>query len=297
MASELTVVIPTFQRPDLCLGSIAAVEHISEATGIDIDLVVVEQGPEPSYPIPSGFSGRWLFTRRVGVSSARNLGLAQADAPFVIFVDDDAELLAGIGAVLETCREPRVDVVCGRMVATDGTVIRGADRPRRVRPWNAFNLFVEPATVWRTAAIRRLGGFDERLGPPFRLGAEEGAGLLASLSRGRRGRRHVFVPVDLVVHPALEAAPDDKARRYGAGASSLIVLAPGAWSVVYGAVSVVRRLGGLITRLVRRDGPGASHRRAWLRGFASGIGAGWSVRREPRNLPTLDVVVLRPAHD
>ncbi|WP_166657408.1 glycosyltransferase family 2 protein [Ilumatobacter fluminis] len=290
MTAELTVVIPTYQRPDLCRRSIASVRRVAEVIDVDIDLIVVEQGAEPSYSIPLDFSGRWLYSHRSGVSYARNLGLAHAETPYVIFVDDDAELLPGVSELLDAARQPGVDVVCGRMISSGGTTIRGTDRPRRIRPWNAFRLFVEPAAVWRTDSMNVVDGFDERLGPANRLGAEEGAGLLARLSRTPGGRQ-AFVPADVVVHPELGSTPDDKARRYGAGTSGLMVLAPGTWSTIYAMSSVTRRVGGVIRSRLRGDRAGVAHRRAWLRGFASGVRTARSLRASPRNTPAADVLV------
>jgi uncharacterized protein YciI len=277
---DLSVVIPTLGRPELCAASIAAVDEVRRTTGLCIDLVVVEQGDVPGYTIPADFDGRWLFSTGSGTSFARNLGLRHAVGPTVMFVDDDAELQPTVVAMLDELRSSGAVVVCGRMMGHDGSVIRGSDERAEIRPWNAFHLFVEPAALWDTDVLRSVGGFDERFGPPNRLGAEEGVELLARLARAT-DRPMRFVPVDAILHPPLGSTPTEKARRYGAGNAALVILRPSWWTWCYVAVGFVRRLGGVAVAAVRRDRDGVSHRLAWLAGWSTGPAAAWRSRKAP----------------
>lgn len=288
---DLTVVIPSLGRPDLCLASIAAVDAVRRATGLRIDLIVVEQGAEQTYPIPADFDGRWLFSTGSGTSFARNVGLDHARAAIVMFVDDDAELRPTFVAMLDEIRTSGAPLVCGRMMGHDGTAIRGGEVPAEVRPWNAFHHFVEPAAAWDTAVLREVGGFDERFGPPNSLGAEEGAELLARIARVT-DRRVPFVPVDAIVHPALGTTPPDKARRYGAGNAGLLVLRPGGWTLCYVAAGLARRVVGTVVAAARRDRAGFAHRRAWLRGWVAGPFVAWRLRGTPaRTVAAVQTIV------
>ena len=293
MTPDLTVVIPTIGREAGCHEAIRSVERFRKATGLEVDLLVVEQGDRPTYAIPDTFDGRWLFSTRPAVSPARNAGLDAARAPVVLFLDDDAVLEPDATALLDEWRSSGAPMVCGRMRAVDGSYSRSGDRRAIVRGWSASRYFVEPAAIWDTAALRRVGGLDERMGAPTAMGAEEGAQLLGRLASAGEGCG-VFVPVDVVVHPKLTDAPPEKARRYGRGTTGALVLAPGWWLVSYVVVSGLRRLAGLVVAVARRDRAARQHRAAWLLGYCAGFRVGFAVRHEPQRGPS-DVRTIVPA--
>lgn len=290
---DLTVVVPTKGRPELCVEALGAVEAVRSRTGLRFDVVVVEQGERPEYPIPDGFRGRWVFTVQAGASMARNIGLDLALAPYVMFVDDDAVMQPAVAELVADLRSSGGDVVAGSMVSPGGRSVRGGDRRAVLRPWNAFHLFVEPTAVWSVPALRSVGGFDERLGQNNPLGCEEGIEAVARLARRTPGVRKVarFVPAVVVVHPDLRSAPLAKARMYGAGTSGLMVVTPSWWVVGYSVVSLVRRCAGLLVALVRRDRSGLEHRAGWITGWFEGLLIARRERRRPRRGPTPSLVV------
>lgn len=290
---DLTVVVPTKGRPELCGEALAAAEVVQSRTGLRFDVVVVEQGERPAYPIPDGFRGRWVFTDRSGASMARNIGLDMALAPHVMFVDDDAVMQPTVAELVADLHRSGGDLVVGAMVSPGGRSVRGGDRRAVLRPWNAFRLFVEPTAVWSVAALRAVGGFDERLGQGNPLGCEEGIEAVARLVRRTRGAPDVvrFVPEVAVVHPDLRSAPPVKSRMYGAGTSGLVIVAPSWWAVGYSVVSLVRRCAGALVALLRRDRPGFAHRAGWIAGWFEGPFIARRERRRPRRGATPSLVV------
>lgn len=284
MTPDLTVAIPTAGREADCHRAIESVQRLRQDADIAIELIVVEQGDRPTYRVPDDFRGRWMFSRRCGLTHARNVALALARAPAIYYVDDDARLEIGALTLFETWRATGAAMVCGRLRCEHGTIIRGTDRRVVVRGWSASRYFAEPAALWDVAALRDVGGFDERVGPPNRLGGEDGAQMLGRLADAGRGFG-VYVPVDVAVHPRFDAAPPAKARAYGRALTGGFALDPNPWHATYIAASVLRRVGGLLVAALRRDRAGAAHRAAWLYGSLTGVMVGLSERRRPRNHP------------
>lgn len=111
-----------------------------------------------------------------GLSRARNLAVGATQEAWIVFVDDDCRLEAdwACGLVELVQRHPDADFVSGQVLATrrdDADYLAvttfEVDRERRiagarVRPWEiGFGVCM----AVRRAAIERLDGWDERLGP------------------------------------------------------------------------------------------------------------------------------------
>jgi GT2 family glycosyltransferase len=172
-APSASVVIPTRARPgylDVALRSIApqAAEHGAE-------VLVVSDGPDHATAQVAARHGARLqaLDRARGANAARNAGVAAARSELIVFVDDDVEAPAGwLAAILLGAREmPDVDVfggpivarlegggphACGREGAPITTLDLGPSDRDTTLVWSA-NMAI------RTAALERVGGFDETL--------------------------------------------------------------------------------------------------------------------------------------
>jgi hypothetical protein len=207
----------------------------------------------------------------------------------VMFFDDDGLAQDGVADLVAEHAAGGAAVVSGRMRTPDGLVSRGGGQRVEITQRTAFRVFIEGATAWDRTWLVDVGGFDERLGPPLAYGAEEGAEALSRVLRA--GHRGVFVPADVLVHPAIDRSPPGKAFRYGRGTAGAAWLSPGGWTVGYAVVSGVRRVGGVVRSLFRRDVVGAKHRVGWLAGLLVGAATGWSLRRLPRRHTDRPVVI------
>ena len=86
-----TIIIPTHERPELlarCLRSLSA------QTWRDFTVVVVADSPRfvAPYAELQALEGRYVYILRSGTpgpAASRNMGLALAEAPYVLFLDDD----------------------------------------------------------------------------------------------------------------------------------------------------------------------------------------------------------------
>lgn len=224
-APEISVVVSTIGRPEQLRRLVRSlcVEHARVA----LELVVVDQSATgsaravleaeaPPYPWTVATSAR-------GVSRGRNAGLALARGGIVTFPDDDCwypgSTLRGVVDLLATSP----DVGCTTMLR-DGAgrpvMLRWSDAPGPVTRRNYYRTSIGPTVVARTAAVRGIGGYDERIGPgagtPY--GSCEDADVLVRLLEMGTVRYHP----ELTVHhdalgPGESATLAEKMYGYGYG--------------------------------------------------------------------------------
>ncbi len=121
MSADVTVLIPTFNRPDglaRALASVAAQDRLAE---IAREVVVVDNAADgDAAPMAARWRERlavplvYVHEPRPGVATARNAGLAAATAADVAFLDDDEVAPpAWLGALVGAHRRLEADVTFG----------------------------------------------------------------------------------------------------------------------------------------------------------------------------------------
>lgn len=126
----LTVVIPTFRRPQLLPRAVASALACA-ATG-DVEVIVVPNGGDDSWQaslaqLQTSSALRIVPITRANANSARNQGLALARGTYVRFLDDDDCLDAlGARAQLRTIESSQADICSGavRVIDERGQVLR-----------------------------------------------------------------------------------------------------------------------------------------------------------------------------
>ena len=209
-APAFSVVIPTYQRRaslERVLTALARQEWPTDALEV---LVVSDGGDDGSVEmareLPLPFASRVLEQANQGPAAARNLGVANARHPFVLFLDDD--VVPGPRLVAEHARghgEADNRVVIGPML----------EPPVRLQPWvrwesrrlaeqyramvagewapTPWQLYTGNASL-RVDWIRRAGGFDTSL-----LRAED---VELGFRLERLGCEFVFSPAAAGLHYA-----------------------------------------------------------------------------------------------
>jgi hypothetical protein len=219
--------------------------------GVAAEVLVVWQGQAPPAGLPGGV--RVLDVFPVGLSYARNRGLAEATAPLVGFVDDDEAVDVGwVAAVLHAFDEhPYAAGVFGAVAPLDTDGI-----PYCEVSGEAARVFRRPSTppwvvgtggnmVFRRPLLSAIGGFDVALGAAAPGRAGEESDVIVRMLRG--GHPLVWTPDAVVFHPTKTPAEHLASRRpYGHGA---------------GAVARRRRDAGLTARYT------ASLGQSWLTGL------------------------------
>lgn len=164
-----SIVIPTYHRPQLLR---RALESVLKQEGAPFQVIVVDDGPSTaaSLLVTDLQDPRLLYVaheRNKGVSAARNTGTREAAGEWIVFLDDDDELLPGGLASIQTrlaSRNPRLDFTWGGVERwRDGEPLDAkcwnspADRFAYLGAGSGFALTV------RKSALLELGGFDESL--------------------------------------------------------------------------------------------------------------------------------------
>jgi GT2 family glycosyltransferase len=141
------------------------VESILAQRSVDVDIVVVGNGCEPT-GVPAGVRTVAL-PDNVGATAGRNAGVPWVDGELLLFLDDDAALPAGdtLARIAHLFEDPAMGVVQPRVVDPEGlpTARRHVPRLRTGDPARSGDVtsFWEGAVVIRRSAFDEVGGFDE----------------------------------------------------------------------------------------------------------------------------------------
>ena len=183
---SVTVVIPTFNRARELERALEGLEGQSVGSSLRV-IVVDNSSTDSTRSLMEALVPRWdgrltyIVKEPEGPASARNVGLAAADTPYVLFQDSDIELppewveralahienepdLAGVGGyIMYGCAPDRVNAYGGDLgllgLAWDlheNSVMNPATRAAE-RIWINCS-----AMLVRTAAVVAVGAFDER---------------------------------------------------------------------------------------------------------------------------------------
>lgn len=169
----VSVVIPTFNRPDATLQAVASARA---QTFADIEILVIDDASDAPFVL----RGEAVADERVrivrlttnaGPAGARNSGVAAAQAPWIAFLDsDDLWRPDKLDRQLELLREldPSISAVsCGfrKLDAGDGVDVSQIPIESDEPAFFASGCWFCPGTtaVVGKAAFDRVGGFDERL--------------------------------------------------------------------------------------------------------------------------------------
>ncbi len=181
MTPPVDVVVLTWNDGDLLD---AAVESALRSTGVDVRVVVVDNGSDP--PAKVTHDERVTLQRNPdnrGVAAGRNQGAAAGDAAYVCFLDSDARLapdclaalVAGVaddprcamaGPVF-TGQAPQASAGLGPSVARKaarGLGLTASYRPVRRRGGQSrweVDFAIGACQLWRRSAFDEVGGFDE----------------------------------------------------------------------------------------------------------------------------------------
>ena len=180
-APNVSIVIPTYARPTELRRAIRTVQRQSID---DWELIIVDDGsPQPVTLEPDvAADDRIVLIRQpssMGVSHARNTGIAHAGAPWVAFLDDDDLWWPGGLAALSPLRRPLTAATSSSRAgirSSPGGQSRLGPRPRadrRPHPcapsgepgWRAFDGHRAPGPFGLRRRFRYESFCNRRLGP------------------------------------------------------------------------------------------------------------------------------------
>ncbi|PWJ03792.1 transferase [Streptomyces sp. NWU49] len=203
--TSYAVVVPTLVRDTLadCLAALAAATGPPPAA-----IVLVDDRPDPDPdPGPLEYALSVLGDLRTrttvvggggrGPAAARNAGLRTVTEPWVAFLDDDVQVGPHWCAQLVQDLEEASPDTAG----VQGVITVPLPDGRRPTDWErgtaglARARWITADMAYRTEALERVGGFDERFPRAFREDADLALRLLDAGWRIRRGRRTTLHPV------------------------------------------------------------------------------------------------------
>ncbi|SDE62014.1 glycosyltransferase family 2 protein, partial [Belnapia rosea] len=179
-----TVAICTYDRYDMLARSVARLQQ--QSLPVDrFEILVVDNTPDParSAEAAEAYAGvenlRWMHVDKPGLSNARNVASAEARAPIIVYLDDDAfaapdwlermlaayEVLGdgvvGIGGrVLPHFTSPAPDWLGPAMLPYLSVLDLGGE----VRPLQPGEWVVGANVSYRVAKLHQAGGFSPALG-------------------------------------------------------------------------------------------------------------------------------------
>jgi glycosyltransferase involved in cell wall biosynthesis len=202
---EVTIVIPTRDRA--CLLPVAVSAALAQED-VEVEVIVVDDGSTDDTPkVLAELADERLrvvhLRARHGVSRARNIGIAEARAGWLAFLDDD-DIWAPrkLRWQLDAARGHEDAFVYGAAVTIeeDHSIVRygkapePASLPRDLLAWNVIPGGCSNV-IARTGLVQRVGGFDERLS---HLADRD---LWIRLARSGRAVACPYVVVAYLLHP------------------------------------------------------------------------------------------------
>jgi glycosyltransferase involved in cell wall biosynthesis len=149
--------------------ALASIDRTAGA-GLQVEKIVVDdESTDDTAAVARKYGARLLASPRRGASAARNAGMAAASGEFLLFLDDDDELLPDhLGPHLEMLRaDPALDAVFGQVQLADQQMEPiGDPYPEVVQ--DSFHQMLNTwqqigSVVVRTAVRETVGPFDESL--------------------------------------------------------------------------------------------------------------------------------------
>jgi len=168
VSADVTVIIPTRDRPSLLADALRSVEAQERRPACT---VVVDDGSAQPPPLPTGPAVEVLrHPRALGVAAARNRGLERVETEWVAFLDDDDLWApAKLARQLDVAAAAAADFVWCGVVVVDARrrpvgMVAAAD-PRALLPrlLRTNSIGSPSAVLVRTELVRAVGGFDEQL--------------------------------------------------------------------------------------------------------------------------------------
>lgn len=234
---DLTVVIPTCDRPEWAKALVAVVADVR----ISDDIIVIDDGAGSADWEHDVAGARISFTHGQGVAVARNKGLELARSTYVLFIDDDVvpsrQTLLMLAKIADMGEH---DVVTVNVVGHNGLCAISAlidqryplSRGPEVRvfpgstgawwsPNDVWRVGVGACMLWRTELLRSLKGFEPRLGQGRQFGGSED---LYAFRRALMANAQIVYRGDLTVehrHPSSWSTLREKMRKYAEAEGAL----------------------------------------------------------------------------
>jgi len=181
---HISIVIGTLNRPDVVLPLLKQLEQ--HAKKILMEVMVVDQSlPEQYQQLQKKIPKKAIFSlvhfNIPNTCQYLNLGLREAKAPIVLYLDDDVSISQdAIKAHIEAYQHKSIMGVAGRVINNGEIINRNEKRVGKILWYGAVFIknfsYTKETYVdfpygcnmsFRKTALEEIGGFDETLAPPI----------------------------------------------------------------------------------------------------------------------------------
>ncbi len=214
---ELSIVTLTKDEPGRLLQTI---ESVDQQRGIAIEHIIVNGGRPGLWGNESGtwLSRVYIDAEPQGIYPAMNVGLREASAPAIMFINSGDRLFRSDSARTAVALLSRRRWGSGALIAIrDGTA--RIKRPRPLDRWLVplgAGYIPHPATIMETSLLRDMGGFDTKFG-----GAADQRPMLVSWQRYPPATTATPLAVHLVDGVSSDRDPDAVWAEYAAMRKSM----------------------------------------------------------------------------
>ncbi|MCF7825779.1 MAG: glycosyltransferase [Candidatus Marinimicrobia bacterium] len=175
---QFTVIMPTYNRGEIAVNTLQALQNQSTKA---FKVIVVDQSdtvlPELRDFSSKSYAYNYLHVEMPSLPNARNIGIANIDTEYAIFLDDDCipdENLVHAYEIIFKSVEPKIALVAGRVIEEGSTIFRerahlvGGFVTKYGKTLKNFDTDQSGLCEWapggnfgvRTSAYREIGGFD-----------------------------------------------------------------------------------------------------------------------------------------
>jgi len=172
LAPLVSVIVATYNRPDLLRVSLATIER---QTYPQLEIIVVNDGGSDIAKVIAQFPRARLINgeRNRGPAAARNRGLAAAEGTFVTFFDDDDEMFPDhLATLVNALQQTNLDVAYGQLINVivpsamlrhQTSAIAGQTALLDHADIQWAGSLAPTAVLFRRELVDRIGGLDESL--------------------------------------------------------------------------------------------------------------------------------------
>jgi glycosyltransferase involved in cell wall biosynthesis len=232
MTIRVAIIVCTFNRCQSLSDTLVSISRLVMPEGVLCELIVVDNNSsdrtaeivhehKSAYPFPL----RYAFEPQQGLSFARNRGVSETDAEYIVFTDDDIlvdrfwlqELLEGFASHNADCVGGKVlpRWLAARPVWLDESLLNVlamldyGDHEMRIDLRTSPRMLYGANFAFRRSALLKAGPFDVTLGRRGKFGAGEDKDILEKLSKA--GACIMYWPKAVVLH---KVEPERMTKSY-----------------------------------------------------------------------------------
>jgi GT2 family glycosyltransferase len=184
----ISFIIPTLDRELDLKKCIDSVHRSSLNAGIEIEIVVVNQSPSR---LPEPFSKNQSVVlcniSKIGLSTARNHGIAVSKGEFLVFLDDDAQIKEDfVSELVKLIKGSPGKAYCGRLYDVEKMEYFSkffAYSPKKYLRYPEFRHFKGSAHIIKRDVFNTVGFYDESFGAGAEFGGAEESDLFFRLKK------------------------------------------------------------------------------------------------------------------